>query len=85
MHRVSLVRVKKGIKVKIVEITAGKLASSRLSFLGLRIGSYVIKISAFALKGPITVKIGSTTLALGHGMAEKILVDARPEIFKERS
>jgi len=82
MHKVSLVRVKKGIKVKIVEISAGKLASSRLSSLGLRVGGCVIKISAFALKGPITVKIGSTTLALGHGMAEKIIVDSRPELCK---
>jgi Fe2+ transport system protein FeoA len=82
MNRVSLVRVKKGIKVKIVEVSAGKLASSRLSSLGLRVGACVTKISAFALKGPITVKIGSTTLALGHGMAEKIMVDARPEACK---
>lgn len=82
MHKVSLVRVKKGIKVKIIEIAAGKLAVSRLSSLGLRVGSCVTKISAFAMKGPITVKIGSTTLALGHGMAEKIHVDARPEACK---
>ena len=80
MHKISLVRIKKGIKVKIVEITAGKLASSRLSSLGLRIGACVTKISVFAMRGPITVKVGSTTLALGHTMAEKIIVDARPEL-----
>lgn len=81
MHKISLVRVKKGIKVKIVELPSGKLLASRLSALGLRVGTCVTKISAFALKGPITVKVGSTTLALGHTMAEKIIVDARPELY----
>ncbi len=48
----------------------------RLSSLGLRPGMWLTKISAFALKGPVTVKVGQTTLALGHGMAEKIFVES---------
>jgi Fe2+ transport system protein FeoA len=79
MNRIALTRIKKGIKAKIVEITAGKSSALRLSALGLRPGVCIVKISTFALKGPVTVKVGSATLALGHGMAEKILVDARPE------
>jgi len=77
MHRVSLTKVKKGIKVKIVEITGGKLVSHRLSTLGLRSGACVTKLSSFALKGPVTLRVGSTTIALGHSMAEKVLVDPR--------
>jgi Fe2+ transport system protein FeoA len=80
MNKISLVRVKKGIKVKIVELPSGKLLASRLSSLGLRVGTCVTKVSAFALKGPITVKVGSTTLAIGHTMAERIIVDTRPEL-----
>lgn len=82
MHKIALNRVKKDTKVKIIEIAAGKQAALRLSSLGLRPGACIIKISSFALKGPVTVKVGSATLALGHGMAEKILVDARPEACK---
>lgn len=82
MNKAALTRVKKGIKVKIVEIAAGKTLALRLSALGLRPGVCITKISAFALKGPLTVKVGTATIALGHGMAEKILVDAHPEACK---
>jgi Fe2+ transport system protein FeoA len=72
---ISLARLKKGTKARIVEVTAGKQMSLRLSTLGLRLGAQILKINAFALRGPVTVKIGSTIIALGHGMAEKVLVE----------
>ncbi len=75
IHQVSLTSLKKGHKAKIVAISAGKQAAQRLSALGLRKGAVIVKFSAFALNGPVTIKVGSTTLALGHGMAEKILVE----------
>ena len=79
MNRISLIKLKKGLKVRILEITGGKLAARRLTTLGLRPGACLTKIGSFALRGPVTVKVGSTTIALGHSMAEKVLVDARPE------
>ncbi|HQP91970.1 MAG TPA: FeoA family protein [Candidatus Omnitrophota bacterium] len=71
----SLARLKRGQKAKIVEVVSGKEAARRLSSLGLRRGATIMKFSAFALYGPVTVKVGSTTLALGHSVAEKILVE----------
>lgn len=79
MSEVSLARVKKGIKVKIVRIVAGATMSQRLSSLGLRPGACITKISDFAMKGPVTLRVGRATLALGHGMAEKVVVDADPK------
>lgn len=76
MRRVTLIKIKKNTKVKIVEVGGGKLMALRLSSLGLRPGMWLTKISAFALRGPVTVKVGQTTLALGHGMAEKIFVES---------
>ncbi len=76
---VALTKVKLGIKVKIIGLPAGKNVATRLSSLGLRLGACVTVTNAFVLRGPLTVKVGSTTVALGRGMAEKILVDARPE------
>ena len=75
MRRVPLTKIKKDTKVKIIEVNAGKLVALRLSSLGLRPGLLMTKISGFVLRGPVTVKVGQTTLALGHGMAEKILVE----------
>jgi len=74
----SLNRVKKNEKVKILEIAAGRMANVRLSALGLRPGTWVTKISSFALRGPVTLKVNRSTIAIGHGMAEKIIVDSQP-------
>jgi Fe2+ transport system protein FeoA len=79
MNRIPLTKLKKGLKVRIIEVTGGRQMAHRLSTLGLRPGACLTKISAFALRGPVTVKVGSTTIALGHGMAEKVMVDARQE------
>ena len=76
MHKMSLNRVKKDLKVKVLEIAAGRMANARLSSLGLRPGVMVTKISSFALRGPVTLKVGRSTIAIGHGMAEKIIVDS---------
>ena len=75
MPKIPLAKLKKGVKAKIVEVTAGKQMAHRLSSIGLRHGAYITKLSTFALKGPVTVKVGSTTIALGHGMAEKVMVE----------
>jgi Fe2+ transport system protein FeoA len=80
MSEASLTRVKKGIKVRIVKVVAGTITLLRLSSLGLRPGVTITKISSFAMKGPVTLRVGRATLALGHGMAEKIIVDADPKI-----
>ena len=70
-----LTKLGKRKKATIVEVNAGKQATHRLSSLGLRVGMHITKISSFALRGPIAVKVGSTTLALGHGMADKVIVE----------
>jgi Fe2+ transport system protein FeoA len=75
MPPIPLTKLKKGAKAKIIEIAAGKSASLRLSTLGIRAGAHLTKVSSFVLKGPVTVKAGATTIALGHGMAEKVIVE----------
>lgn len=75
ISHIPLTKLKKGVRAKIVEITSGKQVVHRLSTLGIRLDSHVVKISTFVLRGPVTVKVGSTTIALGHGMAEKVIVE----------
>lgn len=72
---ISLAKLKKDTRAKVVEVAGGRQVALRLSTLGLRPGSHFLKVSSFALRGPVTVKVGSTTIALGHGMAEKVLVE----------
>lgn len=75
MSKIPLTKLKKGVKAKIVEVTCAKQDAHRLSTLGLRIGAVVTKFSSFALKGPLAIKVGSTTIAIGHKMAEHIIVE----------
>jgi len=59
----------------IVSITGGRGMVTRLDSMGMRVGVDVKKVSAQILRGPVTVQIGGTQLAIGFGMAQKILVE----------
>ena len=75
MDKKDLTQINKGKSVKVVEINGGQKFKEKVDAIGLRVGSRIIKLSAQVLSGPITIKIGNTKLAIGHGMAKKIFVD----------
>lgn len=75
MKKVSLLQLKENQKAKIVEIAGGSLIQHRLMSMGVYSGREIIKLSHIALRGPVTVKVGRTSIALGHGMAGKIIVE----------
>ena len=60
---------------KVVEIDGGVGLVSRLSAMGIRPGRKITKLSSMLMRGPVTVQQGSTQLAIGFGMARKILVE----------
>jgi len=60
---------------KVVEIDGGVGLLSRLSAMGIRPGRKITKLSSMLMRGPVTVQQGSTQLAIGFGMARKILVE----------
>jgi ferrous iron transport protein A len=74
-----LTQIRKGKDVKIVDIIDGNTFREKVDSMGLRIGVRVRKLSGQVLNGPITIKIGNTKVALGHGMAKKILVISEQE------
>lgn len=51
----------------------------RLENLGIRPGVKITKISAQFMRGPVTVQVGNTRIALGFGMAQKIMVEIEPK------
>lgn len=72
---VSLTRMKIGESGKIYDFKEGKKLCKKLDSLGIRKGKNIKKISDIFLKGPITIQIeNSSTIAIGRGMAEKIMV-----------
>ncbi len=72
---IPLAQLKPGQHGVVREIAGGEGAARRLAALGIRPGKQLIKVSAMLMGGPVVVSIDRRQLAVGHGMATKILVD----------
>ena len=73
--RVSLARMRAGQRGKIVWVSGGCGIVSKLDALGIRKGKEIAKISEQWMKGPVLVQLGNSQIALGFGMALKVLVE----------
>lgn len=58
----------------VINIRGGGLILNRLSSLGIRPGQRITKVSAMFMRGPVTVQLGGSQVAIGHGMARRIIV-----------
>ena len=72
---VTLHKMQSGRNGKVVQIQGGRGMVNRLSALGIRPGKEITKVSSMLMRGPVTVQSGSTRLAIGYGMANRILVE----------
>ena len=71
----NLAQLSSGHSAKIISIEGGIGLRQRLQNLGLREGVVVRKERGIFNQGPIIVKAGSTQIALGRGMASKVIVE----------
>jgi Fe2+ transport system protein FeoA len=75
MRKISLIQLREKQKAKVLEISGGKTLQHRMMSMGIYPGKEITKLSHFALRGPVAVKVGRAVLALGHGVAAKIIVE----------
>ncbi|MCM8770262.1 MAG: ferrous iron transport protein A [Candidatus Omnitrophica bacterium] len=75
MKKISLLQLRANHKGKVVEIQGGMGLQNRLLHMGVFKGKEITKLSHLGLRGPVVIKAGRTILALGHGMAAKIVVE----------
>lgn len=68
----SLDEVEEGKKVRIVKILGGYGLIRRLVSLGLTIG---VELFIINNQGPIIIKVGDSNIAIGRGIAKKVLVE----------
>lgn len=61
-----------GVKVKVISILGGHGIANRLMQMGLTPGTIIEVVNNI---GPIIVKVRGTTIALGRGMARKVIVE----------
>ena len=73
--RIRLVEMRQGEKGKIVQIQGGMNLKMRLENLGLVIDKEIIKVSSQLFRGPVVIEVGNTQVAIGFGMAQKIIVE----------
>jgi len=69
-----LVNLKEGESAEIISILEGQMVTKRLSDLGLIPGTKIKVLRKAPFFGPIEIEVRGSELALGRGIAAKILV-----------
>jgi len=73
--QVTLVQMQSGQKGTVVEIAGGRRIISRLSALEIRPGRRITKLGSMLMRGPVTIKVGRAQVAIGFGMARRIIIE----------
>ena len=74
--QMTLTEMKTGQTGTVVEVQGGHGIIGRLDALGIRPGRKVTKLSSALFRGPVMLRVNNTQVALGFGMAKKIIVEA---------
>ena len=75
MKQLALTQMRDGQSGVVVEILGGRRMTDRLSALGVRPGLKVTKVGAMFLRGPVTIQTGNARIAIGFGMANRVIVE----------
>lgn len=75
MERVNLTQLEVGKVGIVVEIQGGHRLAKRIQALGIREGKRIRKVSSQVLRGPITIEIDNSQVAIGFGMARRIIIE----------
>ncbi|MFC1983497.1 ferrous iron transport protein A [Chloroflexota bacterium] len=59
----------------VVQIQGGHGLVNRLHSLGIRPGKRIIKVSSMIMRGPVTIQVDRSQVAIGFGMARRITVE----------
>jgi ferrous iron transport protein A len=72
---VSVAELAEGQVAKVISMGNSCGLKRKLENLGIREGVKIHKIRGVFARGPVIVKIGRSQIALGRGMASKIMVE----------
>jgi len=73
--QITLAQMQTGQSGIVLQIQGGHGLVNRLSALGIRPGKRITKVSSMFMRGPVAVQVGSVQLAIGFGMANRIIVE----------
>jgi ferrous iron transport protein A len=72
---ISLTRMQPGHSGTVVQIQGGHGLVDRLNALGIMPGKRMTKISSMVARGPVTIEVDRAQVAIGFGMANRIIVE----------
>ena len=72
--QIPLSRMEAGQSGTVAQIEGGHGMVNRLNALGIRTGKKITKVSSMFMRGPVTIQVGNTQIAIGFGMAKRIIV-----------
>ncbi len=73
--QITLRQMQPGQSGIVFQIQGGHGLINRLNALGIRPGQKIIKTGSTLMRGPVTIKVGTAQVAIGFGMANKIIVE----------
>ena len=71
---IPLSRLASGQSGQVVDFGGGWGVKRRVQAMGIRPGKRITKISGMFMRGPVVVKVDNAQVAVGWGMAQKIMV-----------
>ena len=77
--QVTLTQMYSGQSGIVVQVQGGHGMVSRLAALGIRPGKRITKISSMIMGGPVTVVVDRAQIAIGLGMANRVIVEVGRE------
>lgn len=75
VKQIALSRMEAGQSGVVVQVDGGQSMVNRLGAMGVRPGQRITKVTAMFMRGPVTIQLGNAQLAIGYGMANKIIVE----------
>ncbi|OIO72119.1 MAG: hypothetical protein AUJ85_10810 [Elusimicrobia bacterium CG1_02_37_114] len=76
-ERISLTEMNANEFGKVVELIGGHGMVKSLENMGIRIGTEIRKVSQQLMGGPVIVSQGNTRVAIGYGMAKRIIIEVK--------
>ncbi len=73
--QITLAGMQTGQSGTVVQIQGGHGLVNRLNSLGIRPGKRITKISSMIMRGPVTIQVDRAQVAIGFGMARRIIVE----------
>ena len=72
---ITLAGMQTGQRGIVVQIQGGHGLVNRLNALGIRPGKRITKVSSMLMRGPVTIQVDRARVAIGFGMAKRIIVE----------